>query len=270
MVMSSVRVLGYVLFAIHMMYLVVNIVGVAWGIYLLDRLEKYNGIFGTLYLMPGLVGIIVSSFGILMAILNIMNLLIPRKCLVYASTMFMVFMLAVRGIAIGLAVYLMDHSSEWAYTALVGSFTTDNLKAWNDLQEDYKCCGIYNYTTWTSSPYRVPESCCPGVCDSTKYFKDDPVTTAASTVVTTLSTLAPTTHVTAHIVSLITSLTSTTTTVLPHLSGIYYHGCYLAFQDWAHETGLLVVIVCSISLFLYLFGSVLTLVFKRMFVKISV
>lgn len=51
----------------------------------------------------------------------------------------------------------------------------DHIQAWNDVQLQFKCCGIYNYTDWYENPnYNatvLPKSCCASPpCNSTNVW----------------------------------------------------------------------------------------------------
>jgi len=194
------NIIKYMLFATNFLVFIMGCVVLGIGIFaivngaaLMDLVDKANDTLGkdltlSVFTSAAIILIVVSVFVVIVAFFGCCGAIKESKCMLgtYFTIILVMFIVLIVGSVIGYQASFDDISGELDDT--MKSFVDKSLvpdekdqgklaitKAWNQVQEDYTCCGSSfnnSYNSWVEGqedlPYQdgklgdllVPESCC--------------------------------------------------------------------------------------------------------------
>lgn len=167
----------YLLFLFNICFVIAGIGLIAAGAYVKVKLEEYYDFFGSDFMGPGILLIIVGVVIFLLAFFGCCGAIKENYCLTmtFAALLSLIFILEMAG---GIAGFVLkDEIEKTVDTKLKETLSrynsTGNVRtAWDKLQEEFDCCGVNGSSDWTTANTTIPESCCtPNAgthCDTSK------------------------------------------------------------------------------------------------------
>lgn len=157
----------YLLFLFNLIFVIAGIGLIAAGAYVKIQLDGYYNFFGNVYLGPGILLIVVGVVIFLLAFFGCCGAVKENYCLTmtFAVSLGIIFILEIAG---GIAGFVLRDRIENEITGLLNtsmdkynSGDKDLEKSWNDLQNEFHCCGATNKTDWEHhNVTKIPDSCC--------------------------------------------------------------------------------------------------------------
>uniref|UniRef100_A0A0B7B6P4 Tetraspanin n=1 Tax=Arion vulgaris TaxID=1028688 RepID=A0A0B7B6P4_9EUPU len=173
MVEGGMKCVKYLLFAFNLVFVIAGIGLIAAGAYVKVKLNEYYDFFGSDFMGPGILLIIVGVVIFGLAFFGCCGAIKENYCLTmtFAVCLAIIFILEIAG---GIAGFVLKDDIE----STVESKLKETLKqynstegvrnAWDKLQEEFACCGANNSHDWTNEHLPVPKSCCISTnCDPT-------------------------------------------------------------------------------------------------------
>ncbi|XP_059141094.1 CD63 antigen-like [Physella acuta] len=176
MVEGGMKCVKYLLFLFNLIFVIAGIGLIAAGAYVKIKLTEYYEFFGSNYMGPGILLIIVGVIIFLLAFFGCCGAIKENYCLTmtFAVSLGIIFVLEIAG---GIAGFVLrDDIENEIEKVLVDSFKSYNKSSgirdtWDTLQKDFHCCGANNFSDWqTNLAYlgQYPASCCKTTgCDTT-------------------------------------------------------------------------------------------------------
>ena len=169
------------LFLINLLFFLVGCSIIGLGTFVTLKTEEYEGFFhdgfNTSDLKSALVlpSSIFITVGVLITVISFLGCCAvcqDSKCMMYSFAI-IIFVILIAQIAVAVVMFLYKDK---AYKK-VSDGLTEGLKgygindtaittAWDNIQEDFKCCGVKNANDWTNTtfgkmnPDKAPDSCC--------------------------------------------------------------------------------------------------------------
>ncbi|XP_052831278.1 CD63 antigen [Octopus bimaculoides] len=176
MVEAGMKCIKYLLFAFNFVFVVAAIALIAVGIVVQTNFSGYLNFFDApvtsvaiLLIVVGVIMFFIAAFGCCGAIKE------HNVCtMVFAVLLALIFILQLAG---GIAAFVMRSDLENAVTDTMTKAEKNYLhspgvkKTWDDVQTDFKCCGVKTYTEWYTvfQNSTLPVSCCKNdkACNTT-------------------------------------------------------------------------------------------------------
>ncbi|KAH9498605.1 cd63 antigen [Bulinus truncatus] len=184
MVEGGMKCVKYLLFLFNLIFVIAGIGLIAAGAYVKVKLDQYYDFFGSDYVGPGILLIIVGVIIFILAFFGCCGAIKENYCLTMTFAVFLGIIFVLE-IAAGIAGFVLrDDIEKEIGTVLKNSVVNyRNVsgigKAWDTLQSDFQCCGANNYTDWntTFENNTLPRSCCEGSplsCSTLEKFYNAP------------------------------------------------------------------------------------------------
>ena len=167
-------ILRYTIFIFNLVFFITGAALVGLGSYMHVHMRNYFDFLGDtgfvntsiFFIITGIVIALISFFGCCGACTK-------NACMMYTFGSFMTFIILTE-VALGATAYFYEDPAEAAILESMKegmtNYQPDNMeyqgvvKAWNQLQQGYKCCGIESYMDWKTIDYshdkNIPDSCC--------------------------------------------------------------------------------------------------------------
>lgn len=180
MVEGGMNCIKVLLFVFNFVFVVAGIGLIATGAYVNVKMDEYYDFFGSDYVGPGILLIIVGVLIFLIAFFGCCGAMKENHCLTmtFAICLSLVFILELAG---GIAGFVLRDKIEdevkHVLTDAMKNYGEDGHEGvtdtWKKLQEEFECCGVNNYSDWTTvaklNRTDLPKSCCKEKdCDVTK------------------------------------------------------------------------------------------------------
>lgn len=159
----------YLLFAFNLLFVLIAIGLIAVGAYVQIALKDYfdliEGSFSSaaaLLIAVGVIIFFIASFGCFGAHRE------NRVCvLIFAGLMVIIFIMEIAG---GIAGFVMKGKVQDSVEKYMEKTLKEKNRVWDEVQKDFKCCGIHNYTDWgfkgnSTTDYDIPKYCCKDLTD---------------------------------------------------------------------------------------------------------
>ncbi|EDV99475.1 CD63 antigen [Drosophila grimshawi] len=166
---GSANAVKYTLFGFNLIFLITGIILIAVGAGVGAVYTGYElFLVGNFFSIPTLL-IVTGSFIILITFFGCWGALKENYCLIlsFSVMLFIIFILELAG---GISGYVLrSHAYEYIDTSLKASLSKysalsqdPTTKLWDNVQRDFTCCGITNYTDWEPvlGKTDLPLSCC--------------------------------------------------------------------------------------------------------------
>ncbi|KAL3855756.1 hypothetical protein ACJMK2_014959 [Sinanodonta woodiana] len=181
MVEGGMKCVKILIFSFNLLFVLVGIALIACGAYVQIELKKYfqlvEGSFDSaaaLLIAVGVIVFLIAAFGCCGAIRE------NHTCvMIYAVLLTIIFILEIAG---GIAGFVLKGKVQTSVENLMNHSLDEQIKnhppkgIWDDVQKEFKCCGVNSYTDWISRNSTVPDSCCMNsgcnTTDSTKLFTE--------------------------------------------------------------------------------------------------
>lgn len=171
MVEGGMKCIKVLLFLFNLIFVVAGIGLIATGAYVNIKMDEYYDFFGSDYLGPGILLIVVGVMIFLIAFFGCCGAMKENHCLTmtFAVCLSLIFILEIAG---GIAGFVLrDQIEDEVKHVLTDAMKNYNkpghdgvTETWNKLQEEFDCCGVSNYTEWKQPSMGnqtvVPDSCC--------------------------------------------------------------------------------------------------------------
>ncbi|XP_069489664.1 leukocyte surface antigen CD53 [Ambystoma mexicanum] len=173
---KCLNTLKYTLFVFNLLFWVSGCSILGFGIYLLIQ-NTYGALLpSSPSISIGNVLIIIGTVIMVVAFLGCMGAIKENRCLLMSFfILLLIILLAEVTLAVCLFVYESKLERYLGQELQEGLRQQKNetLKLWDKIQQNLKCCGVYNASDWKPS---VPASCCeqntPDCSATANYFKD--------------------------------------------------------------------------------------------------
>ncbi|CAG5124309.1 unnamed protein product [Candidula unifasciata] len=165
MVEGGMKCVKYLLFVFNLIFVIAGIGLIAAGAYVKVKLEEYHDFFGSDFMGPGILLIIVGVIIFLLAFFGCCGAIKENYCLTLTFAVFLgiVFILEIAG---GIAGYVLrneiENTVDSKLNATLSRFNSSEgiKRTWDRLQHEFKCCGVTNSTNWRENYVETPQSCC--------------------------------------------------------------------------------------------------------------
>jgi len=168
------------LFLFNLIFVIAGIGLIATGSYVNVKMDEYYDFFGSDYLGPGILLIVVGVMIFLIAFFGCCGAIKENHCLTmtFAVCLSLIFILEIAG---GIAGFVLRDQVEdevkHVLTDAMKNYKQDGhegvTETWDKLQKEFECCGVNNASDWTDPKMgnqpTIVESCCktPGTNCST-------------------------------------------------------------------------------------------------------
>uniref|UniRef100_A0A2C9KTG3 Tetraspanin n=1 Tax=Biomphalaria glabrata TaxID=6526 RepID=A0A2C9KTG3_BIOGL len=169
MVEGGMKCVKYLLFVFNLIFVIAGIGLIAAGAYVKVKLDQYYDFFGSDYVGPGILLIIVGVIIFLLAFFGCCGAIKENYCLTMTFAVFLGIIFVLE-IAAGIAGFVLrddiDREIDDILTKTLPKYNNSSgiRKTWDSLQDEFHCCGPDNYTQWKSmgifSGGNLPASCC--------------------------------------------------------------------------------------------------------------
>ncbi|GAB1607040.1 CD63 antigen-like [Argonauta hians] len=172
MVEAGMKCIKYLLFAFNCVFVLAAIALIAVGIVVQTSFSGYLNFFdapvtsvSVLLIIVGVVMFFIAAFGCCGAIKE------HNMCtMVFAVLLTIILIFQLAG---GIAAFVMKNDVKETLTKTMiktekNYQTAEGVKeAWDNVQEDFKCCGVESMTEWNQvfNSTKLPPSCCKGLKD---------------------------------------------------------------------------------------------------------
>lgn len=166
MVEGGMKCVKYLLFLFNLIFVIAGIGLIAAGAYVKIKLDQYYDFFGSDYVGPGILLIIVGVFIFLLAFFGCCGAIKENYCLTmtFAVALGIIFVLEIAG---GIAGFVLRDDIEKEIKDILENslkkYTGSNgiNKTWDVLQEEFHCCGANSSDDWKKiANVTIPGSCC--------------------------------------------------------------------------------------------------------------
>ncbi|CAL1542373.1 unnamed protein product [Lymnaea stagnalis] len=166
MVEGGMKCVKYLLFLFNLIFVIAGMGLIAAGAYVKIKLDQYYDFFGSDYMGPGILLIIVGVFIFLLAFFGCCGAIRENYCftMTFAVSLGIIFVLEIAG---GIAGFVLRDDIEKEIDdiltkSLKNLHTSSGLnKTWDVLQEEFHCCGANSSDDWEKiANMKPPQSCC--------------------------------------------------------------------------------------------------------------
>lgn len=158
----------YLLFLFNLLFVLAGIGLISAGAYVKVKLDQYYDFFGSDYMGPGILLIVVGVFIFFLAFFGCCGAYKENYCLTmtFAVCLGIIFILEISG---GIAGFVLREDIENEVEKVLKDAQANYGKAdhegvtgaWDRLQNEFDCCGVESYDDWKNSqPNKPPISCC--------------------------------------------------------------------------------------------------------------
>lgn len=159
MVEGGMKCIKLLLFGFNLIFVLAAIGLIAVGAYVQIKLKDYfeliEGSFSSAAALCIAVGVIIFFI----AVFGCCGAFKENYCctMIFAVLLVVIFVLE---IAAGIAGFVLRGRVEGFVEDYMDKTLKNNNKVWNEVQKDFKCCGVKNYTDWIDANMTVPSACC--------------------------------------------------------------------------------------------------------------
>jgi len=166
----------YIVFLFNFVFFLTSVALIGIGAYIQINMTKYLDFLGNTYLNTSIILIIIGALMLIITFFGCCGACTENTCMMYTyATMLALILLSLIGVAI--TVYVFKNDARQVITDTMKSslknYGTEGhdgvTETWNIMQNDFKCCGVSNYTDWEDAPAvtqgDVPDSCCKAFGD---------------------------------------------------------------------------------------------------------
>jgi len=174
--MSCCEVLiKYIVFLFNFVFFLTSVALIGIGAYIQIHMTKYLDFLGNTYLNTSIILIIIGALMLIVTFFGCCGACTENPCMMYTyGTMLALILLSLIGVAITVYVFRSDAREVIVKTmnTSLQNYGEDEHKGvtetWDIMQNDFKCCGVNNYTDWAGTPAftdsgDVPDTCCKTV-----------------------------------------------------------------------------------------------------------
>jgi len=170
--MSCCEVLiKYIVFLFNFVFFLTSVALIGIGAYIQINMTKYLDFLGNTYLNTSIILIIIGALMLIVTFFGCCGACTENPCMMYTyATMLALILLSLIGVAITVYVFRNDARDVIVTTmnTSLNNYGDDEHKGvtetWDIMQNDFKCCGVNNYTDWAGTTFGksgdVPDTCC--------------------------------------------------------------------------------------------------------------
>jgi CD63 antigen len=162
MVEGGMKCVKYLLFAFNFIFFIIGLALMIIGGVVLGKMIRYNSVAGitsgpVFIIIVGAIILVVTFFGCCGAFKE-------NSCMLGTFAVLVGIIFALEIIAAIVAFAFKSKSDEYIGKALENTadeyMKKNGTQFWDDVQNDFKCCGVDNATTWADYNGNLPDSCC--------------------------------------------------------------------------------------------------------------
>lgn len=164
---GSANCIKYVLFAFNFVFVITGIILISVGVAVAAVYDNYTLFLASNFFSIPTLLIVTGAFIFVIAFFGCRGAIKEHYCMIFSFSVLLglIFILELAG---GISGYVLRNDAESLIkdklrSTMLEYNQTNKLDVaylWDEVQRDFHCCGLNNYTDWLDTYHGIPVSCC--------------------------------------------------------------------------------------------------------------